>query len=255
MPQFRYAVCVSGGSFILPSTEGIGVSKTFTPPETEGLALRPLVEVSIGETNHRVANLREVDGSLAWYCARTKPKHEHIAAANVRQNLGLEVFHPRLRIERATQRGVMRVIEPLFPCYVFIRCVLEENFGDIRHTSGISSLVHFGQKIPTVPDPIIEELRECFEADDPMTVEDRILPADEVIFVEGAFTGMRAFVLRVMPAKKRVQVLLDVLGGPTPVEVERKAVVLERSTLADFVPVLAASSRDGNWPERRCGKN
>jgi transcriptional antiterminator RfaH len=248
-------MCVIGGSFILASTEGDCVSKVFTPEETDGSGLCPLVNVSIGETNHRVANVQEVDGSLAWYCARTKPKHEHIAAANVRQNLGLEVFHPRLRIERATQRGAMRVVEPLFPCYIFIRCVLEEDFSDVRRTSGISSLVHFGQKIPTVPDLIIEELRECFEADDPMTVEDRILPADEVIFVDGAFTGMRAFVLRVMPAKKRVQVLLEVLGGPTPVEVERSAVVLERNTLADSVPVLAAPAQKANWPERRCGKN
>jgi len=255
MLYFRYTISVIGSSFILSSTEGVGVSKVFTPQETDGSILRPTENVSVRETGDMVANLREVDGSLAWYCARTKPKHEHIAAANVRQNLGLEVFHPRLRIERATQRGVMRVVEPLFLCYVFIRCVLEENFGDIRHTSGISSFVHFGQKIPTVPDLIIEELRDCFEADDPMTVEDRISPADEVIFVDGAFAGMRAFVLRVMPAKKRVQVLLEVLGGPTPVEVERSAVVLERNTLADFVPVLAAPSQKGNWPERRCGKN
>jgi len=244
MPYFRYTTSVIGGSFIVPNTEGVGVSKVFTPQETDGSILRPMENVSVRETGDMVANLREVDGSLAWYCARTKPKHEHIAAANVRQNLGLEVFHPRLRMERATQRGVMRVVEPLFPCYIFIRCVLEENFGDVRHTNGISSLVHFGQKIPTVPDSIIEELRECFEADDPMTVEDPISPADEVVFVEGAFIGMRAFVLRIMPAKKRVQVLLDVLGGPTPVEVERKAVVLERNTLADFVPVLAAQSRE-----------
>ena len=244
-----------GGSFILTSAEGVGVSKVFTPQETNGSILRPLMDGSIGEASHGVANLRENDSSLAWYCARTKPKHEHIAAANLRQNLELEVFHPRLRIERATQRGVMRVVEPLFPCYIFIRCVLDENFNDIRHTSGISSLVHFGQRIPTVPDSIVEELRDCFEADDPMTVEDRISPADEVIFVAGAFTGMSAFVLRVMPAKKRVQVLLDVLGGPTPVEVERTAVVLEKNTLADFVPVLAAPSQKGNWPERRCGKN
>jgi transcriptional antiterminator RfaH len=246
---------VIGGSFIVPSTEGVGVSKVFTPQEADGSILRPMENVSIRETGDMVASQRQVAGSLAWYCARTKPKHEHIAAANVRQNLELEVFHPRLRMERATQRGVMRVVEPLFPCYIFIRCVLEENFGDVRHTSGISTLVHFGQKIPTVPDSIIEELRECFEADDPMTVEDRISPADEVIFVDGAFVGMRAFVLRVMPAKKRVQVLLEVLGGPTPVEVERSAVVLERNTLADFVPVLAAPSQKGNWPERRCGKN
>jgi len=209
----------------------------------------------LGEPGFGVAEQRDVGGSLAWYCARTKPKHEHIAAGNLRRNLGLEVFHPRLRFERATQRGVMRVVEALFPGYIFVRCALEENFNDIKHCSGISSLVHFGQKIPKVADSIIEELRDCFEADDPMTVEDRISPADEVIFVEGAFAGMRAFVLRVMPAKKRVQVLLEVLGGPTPVEVERSAVVLERNTLADFVPVLAAPSQQENWPERRCGKN
>ncbi|MFZ1074077.1 MAG: transcriptional activator RfaH [Verrucomicrobiia bacterium] len=228
---------------MMQSSDGDGVSKMYSVRDTGGSVFQTLKEISIGGADHEVAVDRKIDGGLAWYCARTKPKHEHIAAANLRQNLGLEVFHPRLRIERATQRGVMRVVEPLFPCYVFIRCVLDENFSEIRHTSGISSLVHFGQKIPTVPDSIIEELRECFEADDPMTVEDRISPADEVIFVEGAFTGMRAFVLRIMPAKKRVQVLLEVLGGPTPVEVERSAVVLERSTLADFVPVLAAPSQ------------
>ena len=50
----------------------------------------------------------------AWYCVRTQPKHEHIAAASLGRNLGLEVFHPRLRLERATRRGQMRVIEPLF---------------------------------------------------------------------------------------------------------------------------------------------
>ena len=244
-----------GGSLILSNPEGIGVSKVYTLQETDNSVIRPLGDVPIGEPGLRVAGRQEVDGSLGWYCARTKPKHEHIAAANLRRNLGLEVFHPRLRIERATQRGVMRVVEPLFPCYIFIRCVLEDNFNDIKHSSGISSLVHFGQKIPAVPDSIVEELRDCFDADDPMTVEDRISPADEVVFVDGAFTGMHAFVLRVMPAKKRVQVLLEVLGGQTPVEVERSAVVLERSTLADFVPVLAAPSQKGNWPERRCGKN
>jgi transcriptional antiterminator RfaH len=231
---------VIGGLMMLPSTEGVEVSAVLTPRLTDGLSFRSMAGVSIDGGSDVIANQRKVAGNLAWYCARTKPKHEHIAAANVRKNLGLEVFHPRLRMERATQRGIMRVVEPLFPCYIFVRCVLEENFSDIRHSSGISSLVHFGQKIPTVPDAIIEELQECFEAEDLMTVEDRISPADEVVFVEGAFTGMRAFVLRVMPAKKRVQVLLDVLGGPTPVEVERRSVVLERNTLADFVPLLAA---------------
>jgi len=176
---------------------------------------------------------------LAWYCARTKPKHEHIAAADVRKRLNLEVFHPQLRIERATRRGVVRVIEPLFPGYIFVRCVIEERLNEIQCTNGISSLVHFGNRIPTVEDSVIGELQECFEAESPLTLNDSLAPGDEVLVGDGAFAGMRAFVLRVLPARQRVQVLLDILGGPTPVEVDRGSVVLERNTVADRAPILA----------------
>jgi transcriptional antiterminator RfaH len=176
----------------------------------------------------------------AWYCARTKPKHEHFAAAHMRKNLNLEVFQPQLRVERATQRGVVRVLEPLFPCYVFVRCVLEEYLDEIQYANGVHSLVHFGHRIPPVPDSIVEELRECFEAEDTLTVPDGIAPGDEVTIGEGAFAGMHAYVLRLMPARKRVQVLLEVLGGPTPVEVNRCSVVLVKNTLAELAPILAA---------------
>lgn len=179
----------------------------------------------------------------AWYCARTKAKHEHIAAANLRKNLQVEVFHPRLRVERATQRGVMRVVEPLFPCYIFVRCVLEEKLNDIQHTNGVNAMLRFGENIPQVADARIEELQECFTAGEPMTVESSLAPADEVTIAHGVFAGIRAFVLRVMPARKRVQVLLDVLGGPRPVELDRSSVVRERNSLADLAPVLAASVR------------
>ncbi len=177
---------------------------------------------------------------LAWYCARTKPKHEHIAAANMRANLGLEVFHPQLRVERATSRGIVHITEPLFPCYVFVRCVIEERLNEIRHTNGVSTLVHFGNRIPAVPDSVLEELQKCFETEDPITVDDLLAPGAEVVVADGAFVGMRAFVLRVMPARQRVQVLLEVLGRPTAVEVHRSSVALQHNTVADRVPFLAA---------------
>jgi transcriptional antiterminator RfaH len=178
--------------------------------------------------------------SRGWYCARTKPKHEHIAAANLRKNLGLEVFHPRLRVERATRRGVVRSIEPLFPCYIFIKCVIQDSLNEIKYTTGINSFVRFGDRIPIVPDMVIEELQECFVAEEPMAVNDRLSPGDEVIIGEGAFAGMKGFVLRVLPARQRVQVLLDILGRHAPVEVDRHAVALEERLVADRVPLLAA---------------
>ena len=179
----------------------------------------------------------------AWYSARTKPKHEHIAAANLRKHLDLDVFFPRLRLEKLTKRGLIRVVEPLFPCYIFVRCVIEEQVSDIQHTSGISSLVHFGNKIPHIPDIIINELQECFGAGDLIVVESCLAPGDEVTVAAGAFAGMSALVLKNLPAKKRVQILLDVLGRPTSVEVGRDALMLKKNTLADMVPILAAPAR------------
>ncbi len=177
-------------------------------------------------------------GEPAWYCARTQPKHEHIAAGGVRSRLGLEVFNPRLRMERSTRRGVVRVIEPLFPCYIFVRCRLEECLDQIRYVNGISSLVHFGQRIPPVPDDVVDELRECFETEDPMAVQEPLRIGAEVTVGEGAFLGSRGIVVRILPSKQRVQILLDFLGRTTVAEVNRNSLCVEDRSMADLVPAL-----------------
>jgi transcriptional antiterminator RfaH len=179
----------------------------------------------------------------AWYSARTKPKHEHIAAANLRKNLGLDVFSPRLRLEKLTRRGMVNVTEPLFPCYIFVRCVLEDQLNEIQHSVGVNRLVNFGGRIPEVADSIIAELRNCFETEDLIQITTSLKPGDEVTVAGGAFAGMSAFVLKSLPAKKRVQILLDILGRHTMVEVERDAVSLKKNSLADLAPVLAAPLR------------
>jgi transcriptional antiterminator RfaH len=177
--------------------------------------------------------------SLNWYCARTKPKHEHIAAANLRKKLGVEVFNPQLRLEKATRRGVVRITDPLFPCYIFVRCDLESRQTEIRYANGVSTLVHFGLQVPPVPDAIIKELQTYFDGAEPLVVEDRLDPGSEVVMTDGAFAGMSAVVLRVLPARQRVQLLLDLLGRPTKIEVDRNSVLLEGNPLAHRVPVLA----------------
>ena len=60
----------------------------------------------------------------------------------------------------------------------------------------------------------------------------------------GAFAGMNALVLKNLPARKRVQILLDILGRPTSVEVERDVVMLTKNSLADLAPALAAPRRE-----------
>ena len=177
-----------------------------------------------------------------WYCTRTKPKHDHIAAANLRRNLGLEVFSPRLRLEQTTIRGVIKqVIEPVFPGYLFVRCDIDENLNQIRHTAGVSGMVSFGGRIPQVPAEVLEDLRNSFGVEEILNLQKEPSPGDGVTLSGGAFGGMQAVVLRSMPARRRVQVLLEILGRPTPIEVDRRLVTIHGKSVAHWLPMLAAA--------------
>jgi transcriptional antiterminator RfaH len=175
----------------------------------------------------------------AWYCVRTQPKHEHIVGAWLARNLRLETFHPRLKSERPTRRGPVRIIEPLFPCYIFARFVLEAHLDEVRHVNGVSNLVHFGHGIPIIPDPVIDELKLCFEAEETMAVEEPLRPGVKVTVAEGSFIGFRGIMVRLLPSRQRVQILLDFLGRTTVAEVDRTALILESPCFAELVPSLA----------------
>ena len=194
-----------------------------------------------GPTTETQNNSAASADAAGWYCIRTKPKHEHIAAGNLARQAGLEVFCPRLRIERVTRRGIVRVLEPLFPCYLFVRCVIERKIDDLRYAYGVGALVNFGGRIARVPDSVVTELQEYFQCEEVVVARDELAPGAEVVVAGGAFEGMRASVLRVLPARRRVQVLLEILGRPTAVEVERTALTVEHDSLAERVPFLAAA--------------
>jgi transcription antitermination factor NusG len=120
---------------------------------------------------------------------------------------------------------------------------MEDRVADLQHVSGVSKVVRFGDRIPVVAEAAIKELQRHFGADDTLVVENHLVPGDEVTVAEGAFAGLDALVLKNLPARKRVQILLDVLGRPTLVEVRREALLTKKNTLADVVPVLAAIDR------------
>ncbi len=58
--------------------------------------------------------------SCLWYVIRTKRGNEHRVEANL-LNQGIEVFLPLIEAYRDCQGGMVRVIKPLFPCYLFAR--------------------------------------------------------------------------------------------------------------------------------------
>jgi transcriptional antiterminator RfaH len=166
-------------------------------------------------------------GQASWFCVRSQPKREHMAAAHLRLIDGVEVFNPRLRVRKATRRGVVTFVESLFPNYLFARFDPENSFNTVRYAPSVSTIVHFGIKFACVPDQVIADLRGEFGEEELLDCDRHVETGDRVVIGEGPFYGMTAQVLRVLTPHQRVEVLLEFLGQNTSVIVNPASLVLE----------------------------
>jgi len=163
-----------------------------------------------------------------WFCVRSKPKSEHIAARNLQQFANLdEVFCPRIRFEKATLRGRVWYIEALFPGYFFARFDLVTDLRAVNAAPGVSGVLHFADFYPQICDPYIRELNEEFpeESNAIRVIEQALAPGDEITITEGAMKGLKTIVTRLLGGGERVAVLLDWLGQEREAEVSMKAVM------------------------------
>ena len=168
-----------------------------------------------------------------WFCVRTQTKREHIAAEYLKDLEGVEVFCPRLRYRKATRRGKIWWIEPLFPGYLLARFDLIEMERAVTFCQGVRGLVRFGSGVPPVPESFVQalhnEVRNRAGGDDEVfSVSPVIAIGDEVEIAMGPLRGMQGTIVSVAPAAERVKVLLDFLGQPQPVDVDLFSILLPR---------------------------
>lgn len=166
-------------------------------------------------------------GIGGWFCVHSLAKHEHIAAAALRQIAGVEVFLPRIRFRRGTRRGAVWVTEAMFPNYLFARFDPAPLLRRVRSLNGVRALVQFGGKLAVAPSEVIDDLRRFTGDNDLCVVSEEVDVGDHVMITGGAFHGLRAVVTQVIPSRERVKVLLEFLGRATEFEVSRAGVVRE----------------------------
>ena len=160
-----------------------------------------------------------------WYCLRTRPKSERITSQFLRTEVNIEVFCPFIRFERARQTGRTWVTEAMFPCYVFARFDYATQNRHIRSIRGVVKIVGFGDQPTIVPQEIITDLRSQVKDQETIIIEPQLSVGEEVNVVTGPFKGIRAVVSRLMPAKERVALLLEVLGMEREIEVSATMVL------------------------------
>lgn len=166
---------------------------------------------------------------LHWFCVRTKRLSEGISAQALRSEIGLEVFCPMIRFQRARRSGKVWVREALFPNYLFSRFDFFENFRRVQAARGVLKIVGFGGVPAPVAGAIITELRSRFGDAETVQMESSVQPGEEVKIIGGPFQGISALVTHVLPAKQRVAILLELLGTEREVEVSVEHIIGEQS--------------------------
>ena len=163
--------------------------------------------------------------NVQWYCVKARPRQEQAAKIAMVNEAGLEVFCPMLRFERARKSGRVRVLEAMFPGYLFVRFCYETHYRLVGTSNGVSTIVSFGGIPAIVPAAIIDELRASVADGETIEIPSNLSIGNEVEVVEGPFRGIRAIVTSVMPARARVTILLELLGMEREVEVPQQAVL------------------------------
>jgi transcriptional antiterminator RfaH len=170
----------------------------------------------------RIGQLAEA-GQPFWFCLKAAPKREHIAATTLRRELQVPVVAPRIRFRKLTGRGPVWFVEAMFPGYLFAEFIYRELHRRVVHTPGVTGLVRFGDHVPTIEPATLDSLRA---GSDEVITFDRPLEVGETVKIaEGPLRGFEAVVTRLLPAAKRVQILLEFLGRDIEIAVHEPQII------------------------------
>src|SRR3954471_17058768 len=106
-----------------------------------------------------LAQLARIETAL-WFCLKTQPKQEHLAATALRRQVHIKCFSPRVRFRKPTRRGAVWFVEAMFPGYVFAEFNFATQHRQVEYSSGIQGVVRFGDQVATVDPALIESLQE-----------------------------------------------------------------------------------------------
>lgn len=157
-----------------------------------------------------------------WYAVHTKPRQEAVAELHL-QRQHFETYLPKVLLRKRRRDKWTKVVEPLFPRYLFIRVDPgESSLAPVRSTQGVAGLVRFGQLLRPVPACVIDYLRQCEDAESRLR-QGETWPhqsGDTLDILDGPFAGLSG-VYQMPQGEDRALLLIELLGRSTSVALDR----------------------------------
>jgi len=170
------------------------------------------------------AHPSELRDRARWYAVQCQPHRERVAARHL-TNQGFSVFLPLRSKLRRHARRVDRVQVPFFPGYLFVQFdPTRDRWRSVNGTLGVARLVMQGERPAPAPEGIVEALIEACDANNVLRWQAALKPGQSVRVLVGPFADLVGE-LEGMTDSGRLRVLLDIMGGSTPVFLPRENVV------------------------------
>jgi transcription elongation factor/antiterminator RfaH len=155
-----------------------------------------------------------------WFVVNTKPKNEDRAAGNFLHG-GFEALTPKLKLRKYKEGRFIYVVEPMFPCYIFVRFHPVEDYHLVKYTRGVRTIVNFGGKIIPLQDELVDFIKARLE-DGVATVEKKeFKKGGKILVKDGPFKGFSGIFEKELDGKERVAILLDGVNYYAKMEIDR----------------------------------
>ena len=163
-----------------------------------------------------------------WYVAMTVPRKERLAATQLDNQL-YRSFLPLHLETRRHARKFTTVLAPVFPRYIFVILDIErQRWRSVNGTFGVQRLITDGERPLAVAPGVVETLVQSSDQRGALIYKaDELAIGDPVKLVSGPFAGSLGILQR-LDGAGRVQILLDLLGGPVKVTAAREMVAAAR---------------------------
>ncbi len=157
-----------------------------------------------------------------WFALYTRSRHEKLVDRELGKK-GFETFLPLRKITRHWSDRKMKIEEPLFKGYLFVRTPLLARF-DILNTVGVANFV--GQKSGNpveVPEAELLVIRRFIEADIQIDPFPYLKEGQRVYIRSGVFKGTEGFIVR-KDNHCRLVISLDLLMQSISIQIDQSCV-------------------------------
>jgi transcription elongation factor/antiterminator RfaH len=159
-------------------------------------------------------------GGEQWYVAQTLHHREKVAERHLWEQ-GFRSFFPQFRRTVRHARKLREVVTPVFPGYIFLIFDTErDRWHSIHGTVGVCRLLTTLKRPVPVPADIVQALIGAMDVSGCVVLGANLRVGQVVRVVAGPFVGGLG-VLERLDGKGRVRVLLNIMGGQTPLMIDR----------------------------------